>query len=162
MKPREPRQKVLIDARLRQDCGWSDARILDISRRGLMVRASVAPARGAYVEINRGSHRIVARVVWAKDGRFGAAAQDPIDAEAVARGDQAPLPAAANFNPDRRVTRRGSTGEREDRSRRRSRQLEFVVMSALGSGAAFLAFDTVHETLSRPVSQIEAALAARR
>lgn len=162
MKPREPRQKVLIDARLRQDCGWSDARILDISRRGLMVRAAIAPARGTYVEITRGTHRIVARVVWARDGRFGAAAQDPIDAEAVARGDQAPLPAATNFNPDRRVMRRESTGEREDRSRRRSRQLEFVVVAALGSGAAVMAFDTVHETLSRPVSQIESALAARR
>jgi hypothetical protein len=161
VKPREPRKKVRINARLRQDCGWSDARILDISRRGLMVRAAIVPTRGTYVEISRGTHRIVARVVWARDGRFGAFAQDPIDADAVARGDQAPPAVAANLNHDRRAKRRESTGEREERSRRRSRQLEFFVIAALGSGAALLAFDTVGETLSRPLSQIEASLAAR-
>lgn len=161
MKPREPRQKVLIDARLRHDAGWSDARILDISRRGLMARAPVTPSRGAYVEFCRGTHRIVARVVWAKNGQFGAMAQDPIEISAVTRGEQAPPP-AANLNNDRRhVVRTERAGEREERSRRRSRQLEFAAMVAFGCGAAALAFDVVREALSRPLSLVEASLSPR-
>jgi hypothetical protein len=62
---------VLIEARLRQDRGWTDARILNISRRGLMVRSPAAPLHGTYVEVSRGTHRIVARVVWVS--RIGSA-----------------------------------------------------------------------------------------
>lgn len=162
MKPREPRQKVLLDARLRHDAGWSDARILDISRRGLMARAPVTPSRGAYVEFCRGTHRIVARVVWARDGQFGAMARDPIEIAAVARGDQAPPPPANLNNDRRRIVRAERADEREERGRRRSRRLEFAAMVALGCGAAALAFDMVRETLSRPLQLVEASLAPRR
>jgi hypothetical protein len=157
MKPREPRRKVLIDARLRQDCGWSDAHILDISRRGLMARAPKAPPRGTYVELYRGTHRIVARVVWARHDRFGARAQDIIALDAIARGEDAP-PAPANVNDRRWTPIRASLADQHERSRRWSRRLEFLAVTALGCAAAFFAFDTVRDTLSKPLNLVEARL----
>ena len=158
MKAREPRRKVLIDARLRHERGWADARILDLSSRGLMARSPHAPARGTYVEICRGAHRIVARVIWVRGGRFGARSQDVISLDAPAGHDPA-LPGPANFNKDRRSTRReGRSAERHERSRRWSRRAEFLAVAALGCAAAFLAFDAVAATLSKPLAIIEARL----
>lgn len=162
MKPREPRRKVMIDARLRQDCGWSDARILNLSSRGLMARTPRAPPRGAYVEFCRGAHRIVARVVWARDGEFGAAAQDPIAVEAMARGRDSAPPQAANLNGDRRRARRAEgAAERGERSRRWSRRMEFLAIGALAAAAAIVAFDTVATTLSKPLALVGAKLGAK-
>jgi len=159
VKPREPRQKVLIDARLRHASGWSDACILNLSSRGLMVRARQAPPRGTYVEICRGTHRIVARVVWAEHDRFGALSQDRVAVAALARGE-GPTSAPANVNTnDRRLRPRDAkTEDSIDRSRRWSRRLEFVTVSAVAVGAAFFAFDTVHEALSKPLNLVEARL----
>jgi hypothetical protein len=162
VKPREPRRKVLIDARLRHERGWNDARILNISSRGLMVRAAQAPALGTYVEICRGTHRIVARVVWADDDRFGARAQDAIALDAIANGQDAPLAQAANLNDRRGWQRQPTSAEKHERSRRRSRQLEFLAVTAIGCLAAFFAFDTVQQVLARPVNLVEAALGAGR
>ena len=160
MKAREPRRKVLIDARLRQDCGWSDARILNISKRGLMVRAPKAPPRGSYIEICRGTHRIVARVVWARHDRFGARTQDTIPIDAIAGGNEAPA-APANLNDRRRERGVSSVADRQERSRRWSRRFEFVCAAALGSAAAFLTFDIVSETLAKPLALVEARLGGR-
>jgi len=152
---------VLIDARLRHETGWSDARILNISRRGLMARAPRAPQRGSYIEICRGTHRIVACVVWARDGTFGARAQDMIAVEAIAKGADAPP--AANSNDDRRqMPRTPSPQSQHERSRRRARGLEFAAIVLFAASAAFLVFDTVRETLSRPLAMVEATLAQER
>lgn len=162
MKAREPRRKVLIDARLRHGRGWADARILDLSDRGLMARAEEAPERGTYIEICRGAHRIVAQVVWVKDGRFGARSQDAIAVNAVASGADATLPNQSEQKKDRRSPRRQlEPNERRERSRRWSRRLEFAAVAAFGCAAAFLAFDTVRDTLAAPLGQIEARLGAR-
>lgn len=159
MKPRESRQKVLIDARLRHDRGWSDARIVNLSSRGMLVRVAQAPARGSYVEIYRGPHRIVARVVWAEQDRFGAQAQDPITVDVITTGNEAAPPVPANVNGDRRFRRCAETAaEKHERSRRRSRRMEFLAVTAIGCAAAILAFDTIDEMLSKPLKVAAAAL----
>ena len=150
---------MLIDARLRQDCGWSDAHILNISRRGLLVRAPKAPPRGSYVELYRGTHRIIARVVWTRHDRFGARAQDIIALDAIARDKDAP-PVPANGNDRRQAPRRPSSAQSQERSRRWSRRFEFICVTTLGCAAAFLAFDTVSETLARPLRMVETTLGA--
>ena len=150
---------MLIDARLRHERGWADARILNLSARGLMARSEHAPARGTYVEICRGAHRIVARVVWARDGRFGARTQDAIVVDALSSGADPALPSPANLNNDRRSSRREpQPAERSERSRRWSRRMEFVAVAAFGCAAAFLVFDAVRDMLSRPLHLIEAQL----
>lgn len=163
MKPREFRRTVLIDARLRHERGWSDARILNMSSRGLLVRATGAPARGSYVEICRGTHRIVARVVWADQDRFGARAQDAIALDAIASGADVPPPAVPSPDRDRRRQPRGRTAdEGHDENRRRARRAEFLTVTAFGCLAAFFAFDTVRDTLSKPLGIVEASLGGAR
>ena len=152
---------MLLDARLRQDGGWSDARILDISTFGLMAITADAPRRGAYVEINRGTQRIVARVVWARDGRFGARVQDAIAVDSMTSGVGAALPSPADPDRERRLRPRGERPEeRRQRSSRWSRRIEFLAVGALGCAAAVLAFDAVRETLSKPLQAMEARLRA--
>jgi hypothetical protein len=149
----------MIGARLRHELGWSDARILNLSSHGMMIRTSKAPPRGTYVEICRGTHRIVARVVWADGDRFGARAQDSVAVDAIAAGEDAPLPVPANFNEDRRRWQREAPpAETHERSRRWSQGLQFLCVAAFGCAAAFFAFATVHETLSKPLILVEARL----
>lgn len=157
MKPREPRHKVMIEARLRHEGGWSDARILNLSRRGLMARTSAAPARGSYVEVCRGDYRIVARVVWTSGGRFGARTQDVLSIAAMTGGSVPPEP--ANRNNDRRRRPRAETpGERHERSRRWGRRAQMVAVTLFSCLAAVLSFDMVRDTLSRPLRLVEARL----
>jgi hypothetical protein len=161
VKARETRRKVLIDARLRHDRGWTDARILDLSRRGLMARASPPPARGSYVEIGRGGQRIVARVVWADHDRFGALAQDAIDLDALAKGEPAPCRETALPARDRRSMPRHPPDDRHLTSRHWGRRLEFVAAVALVCIAAIALAETLQAMLARPLRQIETALGGR-
>jgi hypothetical protein len=153
---------VLIDARLRHGRGWSEARILNVSTRGLLVRAARAPERGTYVEIWRGGHRIVARVIWADHDRFGACAQDMIAVDALAKGEEAPPAAPANLNDRRLQHRQPAPNERHESSRRWSRRFEFLAVTAFGCLAAFFAFDTVQDVLSNPLNLVEARLGGSR
>jgi hypothetical protein len=149
----------MIGARLRHGSGWTDARIVNLSSRGLMARAPCAPAPGSYVEICRGTHRIVARVVWAESDRFGALSQDAIPVEAIATGEDASPPPIANAANDRCAAPRvPAPSERHERNRRRARRAEFACVAAFGAAAAFFAFDTVSETLARPLALVEARL----
>lgn len=148
---------MLIDARLRHDSGWSNARILNLSRRGLMVRTGQAPARGTYVEICRGPHRIVARVVWARHGRLGLRSQDEIAVKSIANGDE-PTPLPVPGRERRFRPRPASLAERQDRSRRWSRKLEYLAIAAFALGASLLAFDAVRAALSKPLSAVEVRL----
>ena len=68
---REIRRQVVIPARLRSGAQWSDACILNISQRGLMIHSGFAGPRGSTIELRRGDHVIVARVVWRDGARAG-------------------------------------------------------------------------------------------
>lgn len=154
---------MLIEARLRHERGWSNVCILDMSSRGMLVRANPAPARGSYVEIGRGHQRIVARVVWADHDRFGARTQDALVLDAVAKGQPAADPDPAMLGNDRRSLRReDAAGEHHERSRRFGQRLEFVTIIAFGGFAAFLVFDTMHAVISKPLHQIESGLRGGR
>ena len=149
---------MLIDARLRHDRGWSDAVILNISRRGLMACTAKAPPRGTYIEVCRGTYRIVARVVWVDADRFGAQARDPIAVDFVTKGEAVPLAEPANVNDRRQRPRKPDSRERAECSRRWSRAMEFVAVTAFACAAGFLAFDAMRETLGKPMTLIGARL----
>lgn len=152
MRPREPRRKVLIDARLRHEGGWSDARILDISSRGLCVHADRSPRQGSYVEICKGSHRIIARVVWTRDERFGVRSQDRVAVDSITTGIEPSVPAAAaRANDNGGPARPPGMSERHEWSRRRARAIEFLGVAMLGVGAAILAYDAVKAALMQPL-----------
>lgn len=162
VKPREPRRKVLIDARLRHEAGWGDVLILNLSNRGLMARTPAAPRRGAYVELCRGSYRVVARVIWVKDNAFGAQAQDVIPIEALANGGDGSASSPAPPANDRRSRPRRTGEDRQERHRLWGRRLQFVAVTAFAAGAAALAFDAVDQALARPLQLIETRLAGSR
>ena len=68
---------------MRVGAAWHDVCILDISSRGLALQTADPPPRGSYLEVRRGRHVIVARVVWADQQRLGVLSQDPLAIDAI-------------------------------------------------------------------------------
>jgi hypothetical protein len=160
MRPREQRRKVLIRARMKTGTGWHDACIVDLSKRGVGLQAASAPSRGDYVEIRRGLHVIVARVVWSRGHRFGVAAQDDLPVANIA-SDRAPIvdrrPAPGTGVADRRRLPR-SFEEKAERSRRRGHRLQFLFAAFAGMAAATIAGAEVRQALASPLSEVSEAL----
>jgi hypothetical protein len=151
MKPRRGnRHKVLIRARLRGENGAREACILDLSARGLLVTASDAPPRGAFVELvaqaDQGLHVLVGQVEWSSGRRFGLTLYESLDLS-VWVGLSAPAVAPAP------VVRR------HDAARDLGRGIEFWVIVALAMlGALWVAHiaagqftwaQTVRQTLEK-------------
>jgi hypothetical protein len=162
MKHRESRRKVMITARIRVGAVWQDASILNISTRGLMVQALRPPQRGAYVEIGRGRHVIVARVAWVEQHRVGLRSQDqlPVDAIIAGVGDVAADAPAGDRPVELRSVAR-STDVRQNVSRWRARAFEFACIGAMGVAGSVVAFDAVVTMFNGPLHAVTDALAAR-
>ena len=161
LKLREPRLNVMIQARVRVGASWNDACILNVSSRGMLVRAPQAPNRGSYLEIRRGNHVIVARVVWSNADRFGVYTQDPVPAADLIRGTSsasAAKPSVEGGFAERRTAPRPLVPTSE-RSRRRARAMEFCTIGFLGGVAAVLLLGAVGELLGRPMMVVQTALA---
>lgn len=80
-RPREARQTVALAVRLRVDLDWEDARIGNISTRGMMIACRTSFPRGTIVEIRRGKAIAIGRVVWARSEHFGVRLQDRVRIE---------------------------------------------------------------------------------
>lgn len=167
MKPREPRVKVIIKARMRLDGVWADVCIRDISSRGLLLQAASAPSRNSYVEIYRGRHVIVARVVWTKDERFGVQTQDRLNIDAVIEepdlsGIEFRKARAASPTFERRSAPRPPSADdlrwKAERSRHLSKAAEFACLGALGASAAFLIFEGFYDAVAEPMATVSANL----
>lgn len=157
MREREVRQPVSVPARLRVDSGWQDAVILNLSTKGLMVRCAAPLQRGHFLELRRGSHVIVAQVMWSEGGKCGARAQGliPIADLVLDRpGRRSQLLPA-----ERRAVPR-TTAERAEAARRAGRAMELVLAGFGAVCAAFLLADFARSTLGAPMERVEAALAA--
>ena len=163
VKPREPRRNVMIQARMRAGALWSDALILNMSSKGLLVRSDQSPNRGSYLEIRRGAYVIVARVVWSSAGRFGVQTQDMVPAERLisdpdATGAQAVSPEARK--QERRAEPR-SVESRHDNSRQMARAFEFTAISFVGALVAILIGSAMAKVVAKPLHAAQSALAAR-
>ena len=163
LRPREARRKVRIPVRMRAGSGWADTCMLDVSSRGLSLQGDVAPPQGSYIEVRRGSHVIVARVVWTADRRFGACTQDPIAVEALVGGKEAPgvrtIKAAAPAAAERRAAPRALTSaELHNKSRMAGRSLEFAFLLVAIASSAVLGEDVLREWFARPIAAVSAAL----
>jgi len=164
MKHREPRIKVLIGARMRAGAGWDDVCLLNLSSRGVLAQAAVSPLKGSYIEVRRGSHVIVARVVWAEKHRFGALAQDPIDIHAIIADASSPEgnAACAGMGPlldSRAAGPMRAHAVKHDNSRLAGRAMEFCFLVGSGAMLAGLAFSLVQQSVVAPMSRVSAALA---
>jgi hypothetical protein len=162
MKAREPRRKVLIQARMRMDSGWADVCMLNISSRGMLLQAASPPPRGSYVEIRRAAHVIVGRVVWRKDRRFGIQTQDrmnigaivndPCQTAATHRG----VPGSDQLSERRNGPHRTPAQIELDaeHSRRLGATLQFAVLAAATGIGALILMIAVLRTLADPMAAI--------
>ncbi len=148
MKARESRNKVLLSVRVRAGATWSDACVVDMSPRGLGLRAAKPPERGSYVEVLSGADTIVARVAWSTPHQFGLITQDPLVMSAL-DGKSGP-----KVRPIARTPTAPAAG-----ARRLGRAVEFTGIAVAAAATAILLFNVVGQTLSRPVSQVANILA---
>jgi hypothetical protein len=146
----------MLSARLRQEHGWSDANILNVSSRGLMLHGSVRPPRGSYLEIRRGSCVIVGRVVWIELSRFGIRTQNRIPVDALISSGVAAAPDnRASPVTDRRTKPRSEGLEwRYVRSSDRGRAMQFAAIAAAGFLVSLFIFRTAGEALAAPLATV--------
>jgi hypothetical protein len=129
----------------------------------MLLRSSEAPTRGTYLEICRGAHLIIGRVVWSKPDRFGVQTQDRVPVECLTRTpDQSPSPVAVESTVavERRSNVR-SFQETHERSRIIGRIVEFGTFLIVAGLATLLVGGVAVEILFEPLAQADAALASR-
>lgn len=155
-RPRELRRRVVLPARLRHGAQWADACILNVSSRGLMIHAARAGQLGSLIELRRGEHVIVARVVWREGSRAGLQSEDRIPVEEIMSlsGSQA-LQLVANEGAlvERRRHRRPPV-----EPRLQARAMEFAAVLVIGVALAGGAWSMARQALARPFAEASAAL----
>jgi hypothetical protein len=155
-RPRELRRRVVLNARMRVGQRWSNACILNISSRGLLVQASGIET-GSTIELRRGEHVIVARVVWREGGKAGLRSEEPLavdDILTVDRGNSLQLVASGGASMERRIVSR----PRHEESRARRRLLQFVGTTAIGVGLSAVVLMMIGQAAARPLAMVKSAL----
>jgi hypothetical protein len=159
-RPRELRRRVVIPARLRSGAEWSDACILNISSRGLLIHAGRAGPEGTLVELHRGDHVIIARVMWRDGTKVGVRCDErlPVD-EIMSLAHSTSLRLIASDGAA--VERRRHPRADHSINRLRARALEFIGIGAIVTCLAVGAGTLVHEAFASPVARVEAALSGQ-
>ncbi len=143
----------MLPARMRTKAGWSDACILNISSRGLLIYSNGTAQPGSFVEVRRGGQLVIARVIWRKNQRIGLQSPDPVHVEDIIgaeSGAAAIVPTAPGIPVERRHIPRDS-----ETSRHHGRAVEFVAMVLIGGALAFAAMASIEETLAKPISAVD-------
>ena len=147
----------MLHARMRASSGWTDACILNVSSRGLLINASATGAvTGTEVELRHGAHVIVAEVVWRKGTRAGLRTDQRVPVDEIMALSNAPvlqLTAGQWPHVDRRTRLRPY-----EESRQRSRMLEFAGVVVIAVSLAGALFSMVEQAFARPLAMVEAAL----
>jgi hypothetical protein len=163
LKPREPRHKVLIKARVRTASAWSDACILNVSSQGLSLQVVNPPPRGSYLEVWRGRNVIVARVIWTSHHRIGLHSQERLAVSDFVHQTElmpaGPISANGPASVERRSTRRSPEQTYED-NRWRSRAIQFGVVILFGTSAATIAYHAVGQAFAAALTDVRTALNA--
>lgn len=152
-KPRELRRRVVVPARLRHGAAWTDACILNISARGLMIHTGRPITKGTQVEVRRGDHVIIARIIGRDGGRAGLRAEDRVPVEEIMTFGQSPTLQLTAGPVERREHPRA-----QERSRLRGRAMEFGAVIAISASLAVGSLSMVQAAFARPLEMISAAL----
>jgi hypothetical protein len=157
VRSRELRRRVVLPARLRTGVQWSDTCILNISSRGLLIHSARIAPPGSQVELRRGEHVIVARVMWRDGGRVGLQSEERLPVEEIMALNHAKalqLVASEGVLIERRKLPRSSA----EAARLRGRAMEFFGVAAIAAVLAAGTWATVEATLARPLVLVESAL----
>lgn len=152
-KQREVRWRVIVPARLRHGSSWSDISILNVSSRGLMIHSGRPLLQGTEVEVRRGDHVIVARVVWREGARAGLKSVDRLAIEEIVTLGQSPalrLTAATEARPRH--------PRPEDRARATARSIEVAGVLVIAVSLASAGVTMIESAFARPLSMVAAAL----
>lgn len=163
ISPREQRQPVLLPCHMRDGATSIPACIHNISSRGVLVGADDAPAAGTYVDIRRGRHVIIGRVVWRKGRVFGVRTQDRLDIAALTAPDAPGCARTAgrrSASATERLAAEGRLARQIEQSRRLATGLQFFVLSLVAVGAGLFVAFSVYGMLAAPADAIENALQA--
>ncbi|NJC33649.1 hypothetical protein GGR88_001123 [Sphingomonas jejuensis] len=163
LRPREARRKVLIPSRMRLGADWVDVCIHNMSSFGMLVGGDDAPAAGSYVDIRRGTHVIIGRVVWRKDRFFGVRTQDRLDIDSIVNEPRlAKRPQAQQTPAERRTQSRllaeAVIADRVEKSRKLSSALQFGLMVLAGLAVSAIAATEVYEVLAKPFASVGSAI----
>lgn len=156
-RPRELRRRIVLPVRVRTGAAWSDACILNISSRGLMLRSGSTLPEGSCVQVRRGDHVIVARVVWKDGSRVGLQSDERVPVEEImslSRSTALQLVASDGAVVERR---RQARPEQLD-ARLRGRAFEFLGIGAFGAALSLGLWAIAQQVLAAPIAQVEAAL----
>jgi len=143
----------MVSARLRHGASWSDACILNISTRGLMIQTGRPVQNGAEVELRRGNYVIVARVMWRDGGHAGLHSEVPVPVEDILTLGQLPALQLTAVRGERRQQRRS-----EDSSRLCGRAIEFAGVAVIAVSLAGAGLVMVEQAFARPLAIVETAL----
>jgi len=155
-RPRELRRRVLLPARMRTSAGWSDACILNVSSRGLLIRANQTIAEGSNIELRHREHVIVAQVVWRCGQRAGLQAEDWVPVDEIMILSHTPLLQLTAGGPGQ-VERRKQPRTHDD-SRLLGRMIEFASVAIIAITLSGGLYTLVAEALGEPMARIRLAL----
>lgn len=156
-RSRELRWRVVVPARVRAGAQWSDACILNLSSRGLLIHSAHPAPKGSAIQIVRGDHLIVARVIWSKGRQSGLRSDELVPVEEIMslkHSRSLQLIASGGFYRDRRKQPRGVA----DDPRLSGRAMEFLAVGAIAASLAIGLLAMVEQALSRPLASASAAL----
>jgi hypothetical protein len=147
----------MIPARIRSGAQWSDTCILNISSRGLLIHSARAAAHGSLVELRRGDHVIVARVVWKEGARVGLETDERLPVEQIMSLSQS--------HALQLIASDGALVERRKRSRTlqvdarlRGRAMEFASVGIIAASLALTLWSLAEQALAKPMASVAAAL----
>lgn len=83
----EARETVMLRAKVIDARGTRDARISDVSSRGLLGSMSQPPARGEFINIHFPAREVAGQVRWVNGQRFGVRLRERIDPQSLVSGN---------------------------------------------------------------------------
>lgn len=146
---------------MRVGSAWRDACILDLSSRGLMIQSNEPLPGGSYLELRRGRHIIIARVMWSRDRRYGLRAQDALPCEAIIAEEDLADGSLAPPIECRAARAPAPRPFHHEQSRWRSQVLQFSMAILFGAVCGTFAYSAVSSALSRPLNAVQNALGGR-
>ena len=156
-RPRELRRRVMVRARMRSGALWGDARILNISSRGLLIHTLRPVSEGSTVEILRGDHLIIARVMWSNAGRSGLRAEQLLPVEEILSLERAASLRLIASNGALHDRRRGARAIIID-PRLRGRAMEFLAVGVIAISLAVGVWAMAETALAWPLARVAAVL----
>lgn len=122
-----------------------------------MIQSGRPAVAGSLVELRRGEHVIVARVMWRDGSRLGLQSDHRLPVEEIlSLGSARNLQLVASDGT--LVERRKAPRTDPDRARQRGRALEFGATLAIAAMLAAGSWGMAHQALARPLAAVRAAL----